>query len=126
MITLYLWNGKTGWSSISGTTTVSSEQKTYRREEILLFVQYERGDEAYLEMTFKFIDNDIGTEFEFAKLENSIVRPYVVILDESANRVIPIPVVTCVEYLKVEANLVGASTSEGVVNIWIKPNYYTF
>ena len=127
MITLNLKDTSTSWVTVSDSLTVSGLQKTYKQEELLVFIQYEKGDEVYLELDFSFIDKDIGTiDFAFSKLENSMIIPYKILQDKSITALVPVPLSKSIELLKVTATLVGGGSNSGTATIWMKPSYFGF
>ena len=127
MITLNLKDTSTSWVTVSDSLTVSGLQKTYKQEELLVFIQYEKGDEVYLELDFSFIDKDIGTiDFAFSKLENSMIIPYKILQDKSITALVPVPVSKSIELLKVTVTLVGGGNNAGTAIIWMKPSYFGF
>ena len=127
MITLNLKDTSTSWVTVSDSLTVSGLQKTYKQKELLIFIQYEKGDEVYLELDFSFIDKDIGTiDFAFSKLENSMIIPYKILQDKSITALVPVPLSKSIELLKVTATLVGGGSNAGTATIWMKPSYFGF
>ena len=127
MITLNLKDSSTNWVSVADSLTVSGLQKTYKQEELLVFIQYEKGDEVYLELDFIFIDKDIGDiNFAFSKLENSMIIPYKIFQDKSITALVPVPISKSIELVKITATLVSGGDNAGIATIWMKPSYFGF
>jgi hypothetical protein len=127
MINIYTWDQDKGWIQTNADTSVEVNQVTYKRDTILLYVDYTKGDETLLELTFGFIDDDISNEiFIDSYLDNDEVINRTIKFSSSGTYRIPVPVSFNEEKVQIKADIIGSIASPGTVNIWVKPNAPVF
>jgi len=122
MVTIKTWSQNSGWAETTGTTSATGIQKNPKKEYLILYVDYVKGDEASLDISFSYKDVTIVDKtFKMSRLEGDRVEEMHMYLDKTGTYVIPVPMPISAQMLYINASLAYAGASPGTANLWVKP-----
>ena len=103
----------------SGNTTATVDMKTIGQTTLLIYVDYIKGTETDLKLSFEVFHKRIGQWFPLQIENGTSIYDYIITLTDAGKYRIPIAVAFCEDKLRITAALEGDLTTPGSADIWV-------
>ena len=120
MIEIYSLNELSG----SGQTSASGETDLKTNTEVIVYINYQKGDEASLDVSFEVFEQNCNDWFPLQVDTGFNMQNYSLSFQVTGKYRIVIPVASSEEKIKVNAVLNGSAANPGTATIWVVPNHY--
>ena len=118
MVNIY---GPTGLL-VSGATAASASVSTERASVVLVYVDYTRGSEDGIRLSFEARSDLVGASFPIQREVGGQIKNYEPTITDSGKLRIPIPVGESEDDLIVGVSFDGSVASPGSAHVWVVPD----
>ena len=124
MIIINTWYQNSGWKTKTGDTSLTVTQINPKKNYLILYIDYVKGDEtvAIIQCGFRDVEIPEDIYFDYTHTDGSnYLFENKFILGDSLRRKVPIELHQNEEFIRISATLNNPNSSPGTLRIWIKP-----